>query len=67
MKIELNLDQSGKPCISIRHKDKSDELGQKILGTFIDAVKKNGCFLYPVSSTSLGPEGSFSDYEIRIK
>ena len=64
--IELNLDSNGRPCIKIRHHDKSNALEQKVLGTFIEAVKKNGMKLCNPSSFADTEGNCWENYEIQI-
>lgn len=67
VEFELNLDANGSPCIKFRHYDKSNSLEQKLLKSFIDAVKSNGIILSNVSGYVDTSGVSFDNYEIRIK
>lgn len=68
IELEFNLGRDNKPCIRIKHRDKSDFLEQKILKIFIDAIKENGCKLVHTGSfAKIGDnESSFESYEIQV-
>lgn len=66
--LELDLDSNGRPCIRIKHHDRSSNLEQKILGVFIKAAKEKGCVLKNTGGyLEVGTSNSWESYEIQIK
>lgn len=63
--IELSFDRDDNPCIKMRHYDKENSLGSIVMGQFIKAAKKGLVLENP--SGHLGPDGSWENYEIRVK
>ncbi|PZW41606.1 hypothetical protein LX95_01287 [Mesonia algae] len=63
--IDLDLDTNGKPCISIKHYDKSKELQEKLLGIFLEAAIEKGLKLHHTNGM-LSEDDSWEKYEIRI-